>query len=73
MERKPWKRLFWDIAIVLAGFLVLLGLSWLFHGSFESVPTEEQQDKARMGALYWLILMVPVLGWCVWMRLQNRK
>lgn len=73
MGRIPWKRVFWSITIVLASFLVLFGLIWLFHGSFESVPTEEQQDKARMGALCWLILTVPVLMWCVFMRLQNKK
>ena len=73
MRRMPWKRAFWNITIILVGFLVLFGLIWLFHGSFESVPTEEQQDKARIGALCWLVLTVPALAWCAFMRLQNKK
>lgn len=60
-------------AIVLAGLLVLFGLKWLFHGSFEWLPTEEQQDKVRIGAVYWLMLTVPVLVWCIFMRLQQKK
>lgn len=71
--RMPWKRFIWDMAIVLAGLLVLFGLKWLFHGSFEWLPTEEQQDKARIGAVYWLMLIVPVLVWCIFMRLQQKK
>ena len=73
MGRMPWKRFFWDITVIFAGFMVLFGLRWLFHGSFESVPTEEQQNKARIGALCWLFLTVPILAWCVFMRLQNKK
>ena len=45
MGRMPWKRFIWDIAIVLAGLLVLFGLRWLVRGSYEWVPTAEQQDK----------------------------
>lgn len=73
MGRSPWKRFFWDTAIILTGFLVLFGLRWLFHGSFESVPTEEQQDQARIGAVYWLLLTAPILAWCIFMRIQQRK
>lgn len=46
---------------------------WLVHGSYEWVPTAEQQDKARIAAVYWLILTVPVLAWCIFMRLQRKK
>ena len=53
--------------------MVLFGLKWLFHGSFEMVPTEEQQSKARIGAALYLILTVPVLVWCIFMRLQQKK
>lgn len=73
MGRMPWKRFIWDIAIVLAGLLVLFGLRWLVHGSYEWVPTAEQQDKARIGAALYLILTVPVLVWCIFMRLQQKK
>ena len=73
MGRMPWKRFIWDIAVVLAGLMVLFGLKWLFHGSFEMVPTEEQQSKARIGAMLYLILTVPVLVWCIFMRLQQKK
>ena len=73
MGRMPWKRFIWDIAIVLAGLLVLFGLKRLFHGSFEWTPTQEEQDKARIAAVYWLILTVPVLAWCIFMRLRQKK
>ena len=73
MGRMPWKRFIWDIAIVLAELLVLFDLKWLFHGSFEWTPTQEEQDKARIAAVYWLILTVPVLAWCIFMRLRQRK
>ena len=73
MGRMPWKRFIWDIAVVLAGLMVLFGLKWLFHGSFAMVPTEEQQSKARIGAVLYLILTVPVLVWCIFMRLQQKK
>lgn len=37
----------WIVVFVL-GFI--LALSWYLGGSFETAPTEEQQEKARIGA-----------------------
>ena len=42
------------IAIFLLGFV--LALLWFTGGSFETVPTMEQQEKARLGAGLLMIL-----------------
>ena len=42
------------IAIFLLGFV--LALLWFIGGSFETAPTMEQQEKARLGAGLLMIL-----------------
>lgn len=76
MKKGSWKKYLshavWDIAILLLGVLVYFGLYWLFHGSFEMVPTEEQQEKAQIGAVLWLMLTVPPLALSICMRLRKK-
>lgn len=52
--------------------MAYFGLYWLFHGSFEMVPTEEQQEKAQIGAVLWLMLTVPPLTLSICMRLRKK-
>lgn len=47
--RKFWKIVL-NILIVLSVCVFLLALCWLLNGSLEMFPTEEQQEKARIGA-----------------------
>ena len=76
MGKGSWKKYpphaVWDIAILLLGGLAYFGLYWLFHGSFEMVPTEEQQEKAQIGAVLWLMLTVPPLTLSICMRLRKK-
>lgn len=48
--RKFWKIVL-DILIVLSVCVFLLALCWFLNGSLEMFPTEEQQEKARIGAM----------------------
>ena len=61
MRKRTIVRLIWDAwsAFFLLGFI--LALLWYINGSFEVAPTEEQQEKARMGAA---ILMIVTGAFC---------
>jgi len=52
--------------IFLLGFV--FGLFWYLHGSFEMVPTEEQQEKARIGAICFMIVTGAPCGICIAVR-----
>ena len=66
-------RFIWDILIVLflAGFI--LALFGYVNGSLEMIPTEEQQEKARTGAV--LLMFVTGLSCisCIAVRIKYRK
>ena len=50
MKRAKLVRLVCDIWIIVFVLGVIRALSWYLGGSFETAPTEEQQEKARIGA-----------------------
>ena len=50
MKAAKLVRLICDIWIVIFVLGFILALSWYLGGSFEIAPTEEQQEKARIGA-----------------------
>lgn len=45
-----------DCFIIVLTLLFLLSLLWFLSGSLEMVPTEEQQNKARLGAVLLMLL-----------------
>lgn len=49
-------RLLLDCFIIALTLLFLLSLLWFLSGSLEMVPTEEQQNKARLGAVLLMLL-----------------
>lgn len=49
-------RLLLDCFIIVLTLLFLLSLLWFLSGSLEMVPTEEQQNKARLGAVLLMLL-----------------
>lgn len=67
------KRFFGDILIAVLLFLFILSLLWFINGSLEMLPTVEQQDKARLGAIISMIITgVPCLIFTV-VRVKCRK
>lgn len=50
MRRAKIIRLICDIGIIIFLLGFLLAFFWYGRGSFEMAPTEEQQEKARIGA-----------------------
>lgn len=50
MRRAKIIRLICDIWIIIFLLGFLLASFWYGRGSFEMVPTDEQQEKARIGA-----------------------
>lgn len=50
MDKTVIVRLFWDVLIIVFLLSFILSLLWYTTGSFESMPTEEQQEKARIAA-----------------------
>ena len=49
-------RLMCDILILLFVFGFILSLCWYKNGSLEMMPTEEQQEKAQMAAVFSMIV-----------------
>lgn len=56
MNKKVIVRLFWNILIVIFLFGFILSLLWYTTGSLETMPTEEQQEKARAAAVLSMIV-----------------
>ena len=48
------------ILIAVAIFLILIGVLYAFNGSLEMIPTDEQQEKARIGAMLIIFLGVAI-------------
>ena len=56
MNKRVIVRLFWDMLIIIFLLGFLLALLWYTTGSLEAMPTEEQQEKARMAAVLSMIV-----------------
>ena len=56
MKKTTVIRLVWDILILffLLGFV--FSLDWYTQGSLEMAPTEEQQEKAQIAAIFSMIV-----------------
>lgn len=52
MNKTVIVRLFWDILIIIFLLGFILSLLWYTTGSLETMPTEEQQEKARAAAIF---------------------
>lgn len=62
MDKRVIVRLFWDVLIIVFLLGFILSLLWYITGSLETMPTEEQQEKARMAAvLSMLVTGVPCM------------
>lgn len=61
--------------VLIAAFLLcfIFSLYWFLNGSFEMVPTEEQQEKALMGAgLMMTCTGIPCIT-CIFVRVKYGK
>lgn len=65
-------RLFLDCFIIVLTLLFLLSLLWFLSGSLEMVPTEEQQNKARLGAVLLMVLFGAGDIACIAARIKRR-
>lgn len=54
------------IVIFLLGFV--FALYWYQYGSFEMIPTEEQQEKAQIAAILLMIVNGVLCGFCIAVR-----
>lgn len=72
MSKVKIVRFFWDILILffLLGFI--LALFWYINGSFEMVPTGEQQEKAQMGSILLMIMTGVPCSACIAARIVKR-
>lgn len=62
MNKTVIVRLFWDVLIIVFLLGFILSLLWYTMGSLETMPTGEQQEKARMAAvLSMLVTGVPCM------------
>lgn len=52
------KIIYWFInTFILIGFLFLiLNILYFFHGSFEYLPTEEQQEKVKIATSFMIVI-----------------
>lgn len=65
-------RLSLDCFIIVLTLLFLLSLLWFLSGSLEMVPTEEQQNKARLGAVLLMVLFGAGDIACIAARIKRR-
>lgn len=65
-------RLLPDCFIIVLTLLFLLSLLWFLSGSLEMVPTEEQQNKARLGAVLLMLLFGAGDIACIAARIKRR-
>lgn len=65
-------RLLLDCFIIVLTLLFLLSLLWFLSGSLEMVPTEEQQNKARLGAVLLMLLFGVGDIACIAARIKRR-
>lgn len=62
MDKRVIARLFWDVLIIVFLLGFILSLLWYATGSLETMPAEEQQEKARLAAvLSMLVTGVPCM------------
>jgi len=60
-----------SIAVLLCCFI--LSFLWFINGPLEMMPTEEQQDKAKIGALLLMVVFgIPCVA-CIAVRAKQRK
>lgn len=72
MSKAKIVRLIWDILIIFFLFGFILALFWYINGSFEMVPTGEQQEKAQIGSILLMIVTgVPCIA-CIAARIVKR-
>ncbi len=73
MRKETIIRVVCDILIVALLFGFVLSWLWYINGSLEMMPTEEQEDKAKTGAL----LLMTAFGLpgivCIAVRIKHRK
>ena len=70
MKAAKLVRLICDIWIVVFVLGFILALSWYLGGSFETAPTEEQQEKARIAAMLWMLSSGALCMACAWIRMK---
>ncbi len=66
-------RLILDLLIAFFFLCLLAGVYWYIHGSFELVPTQEQQEKALVAAITWMIGAGSACTICIVIRFLCRK
>jgi hypothetical protein len=62
-------------AAAVVSLLLVLDIAYLIHGSFESFPNPEQQDKIRLATSALAIVLVLIdlaIGFILW-RLPGRR
>ena len=64
------KKVILKIGIIITTMIMLLGILYFINGSFEMYPTEEQIEKARIGAV--VIIMISCIVDMVLIRLDSR-
>lgn len=73
MSKYKLIRYFCNILIAILLLLFILSLLWFINGSLEMAPTAEQQDKARIGAIFSMIIIGISCFICFVARLKFRK
>ena len=56
MNKKVIVRFVWDLLMILFFLGFVFALLWYTNGSLETMPTEEQQEKAQVAAIFSMIM-----------------
>ncbi len=62
-----------DLLIILLLLGFILSVICLFTGSLEQFPTDEQMEKARIGAAVMTLLTGLPCAVCIYLRIRGRK
>lgn len=73
MKRRKIIIIILDILIIVFLLGVILSLFGVINGSLEMMPTEEQQEKTRIGAVLSMILFFIPCITCIVFRIKSGK
>ena len=73
MFDKKRMRIIFNILIIVFSLMFFLAVLYYINGSLEMIPTKEQQEKARIGAIVLMLVTAVPLLVCVVIRFKDAE
>ncbi len=69
---KRWVKVICVILVVLLLIGFLVSLMWFLNGSLEMYPTDEQEEKAKMTSLFFMIFFASTSIACIFPTIKKK-